>query len=149
MRAQPECVILIGLPGAGKSTIARRRFPDHDYISKDALPAGTRDKQARQQALLRAALSAGRSVVVDNTNVTVAERAAIIAVARELGAVVTGVYAEATTREAIARNERRTGRAKVPKVAIFTCAKRLVPPQAGEGFDALETIRVQPDASVV
>src|SRR5262249_39957189 len=65
---RPECVILVGLPGAGKSTLARSRFPDHTCISKDALPRSGRDKQARQDALLRAALAAGRSVVVDNTN---------------------------------------------------------------------------------
>jgi predicted kinase len=143
-----ECVILVGLPGSGKSTLARRRFPGHVFISKDALPRAARDKQARQDTLLRAALAAGRSVVVDNTNPTPADRAAIIRIAREFGACVIGIYVEASTRAAVARNEQRTGAARVPKVAIFTCAKRLVPPEASEGFDSLETVRVQPDGSV-
>jgi len=138
-----ECVILVGLPGAGKSTYARRHLASHEYISKDAFPPSAKDKQQRQQALLRAALAAGRSVVVDNTNPTPADRAPIIAVARDLGARITGIYIEATTREALARNAGRTGRAKVPNVAIFTCAKRLVPPTLGEGFDALQTVRVE------
>lgn len=139
-----ECVILIGLPGAGKSTFYRERYPSHDHISKDTLPnAG--NKQARQDAALRRALAAGRPVIVDNTNVTPAERAAVIAIAREFGARVVGCYIEATTREAVARNERRSGRAKVPKVAIFTCAKRLVPPVMAEGFDELHTVRVLDD----
>lgn len=142
-----ECVILIGLPGAGKSTFARRAFPLHDYVSKDAFPP-SRDKAARQAAALRASLAGGRSVVVDNTNVTAADRAAIIAVAREFGARVSGIYVEVSTRDAIARNEQRSGRAKVPKVAIFTCAKRLVAPLPGEGFDSLRTLRLQPDGSV-
>ena len=43
----------------------------------------------------------------------------------------------ATTREAVARNEERAGRARVPKVAIFTVAKRLDPPAVDEGFDAV------------
>jgi predicted kinase len=139
--ARPECVILVGLPGAGKTTFARQRYPSHDHISKDTMPASG-NKQARQDAALRRSLAARRSVIVDNTNVTPAERAAIIAIARELDARVVGCYIEATTREAVARNEGRTGRAKVPKVAIFTCAKRLVPPALEEGFDELHTIRI-------
>ena len=99
-----------------------------------------RDKQARQNAALRTALGAGRSVVVDNTNVTPAERAAIIAIAREFGARVIGYYLETPTRDAVARNEKREGKAKVPKVAIFTSAKRLVPPALDEGFDELHTV---------
>jgi predicted kinase len=140
--------VLVGLPGSGKSTFARREFPNHLCISKDAFPPSARDKQARQEAALRGALAAGHSVVVDNTNVTAADRAAIIAIARGLGARVIAVYVEATTRQAIARNEQRSGRGKVPKVAIFTSAKRLVPPVLAEGFDELRTVRVQPDGSV-
>lgn len=141
MTADLECVILVGLPGAGKSTFARAAFPGHVYISKDAFPHGARDKQARQDASLRAALAAGQSTIVDNTNVTVAERAAIIAIARAFGARTRGYFLDVPVREAIARNETREGRAKVPKVAIFTSAKRLVPPSLAEGFDELETIR--------
>jgi predicted kinase len=136
-----ECIILVGLPGAGKSTFARATFPRHEYISKDAFPPSARNKQTRQDAALRAALAAGRSVLVDNTSVTPADRAAIIAIAREFAARIVGYYFEVTTSEAIARNEGREGRAKVPKVAIFTSAKRLIPPALDEGFDELHTIR--------
>lgn len=140
MTRAPECVILIGLPGAGKSTFYRARLPAHVHVSKDEFP-NVRNKQARQDAALHAALAAGRDVVVDNTNVSLAERASVIAIARAHGARVVGYYVEAATREAIARNEKREGRAKVPKVAIFTCAKRLVPPSLAEGFDELHTVR--------
>src|SRR5262249_15007300 len=135
-----ECVILIGLPGAGKSTFARARFPNHTYVSKDALPPHARDKQARQDAAIRGSLSAGRSVLVDNRNITPADRAAIMTIAREFDARIVGYYFNVTTRDAVARNERREGRANVPKVAIFTSAKKLVPPQVSEGFDELHTV---------
>jgi predicted kinase len=137
-------VILIGLPGAGKSTFYRAHYPHYQHISKDTFPPHARDKQARQDRELRAALAAGRSVAVDNTNVTPGDRAAILAIAREYGARVIAYYLEVSTREAVARNEGREGRAKVPKVAIFTAAKRLSPPSALEGFDELHVVSSQP-----
>jgi predicted kinase len=138
--ARPECIILVGLPGAGKTTFARDRYPSHEHISKDAWP-GAGNQQARQDAALRRSLAEGRSVIVDNTNVSPAERAAVIAIAREFDARVVGYYIEASTREAVGRNEQRTGRTRVPKVAIFASARRLVPPVLEEGFDELHTLR--------
>jgi predicted kinase len=141
-------VILIGLPGAGKTTFYTQRLAaTHLHISKDRFPRSARDKQARQDAALAAALDQGRSVAIDNTNVSAAERAAIIVLAKARGARIIGVYIDATTREAVARNERREGPEKVPKVAIFTKAKRLEPPLMGEGFDELRAYRVARDGA--
>jgi predicted kinase len=141
-----DCVVLIGLPGAGKTTFYEQRLSGtHLHISKDRLPASARDKQARQDAAIRAALADGRAVAVDNTNVSAADRASIIEIAKACGARVIGIYIVASTREAIARNDRREGRGKVPKVAIFTKAKRLEPPQLSEGFHELHAYRVAVD----
>ena len=54
-----------------------------------------------------------------------------------------GAACPADDSEAVARNERRDGKARVPKVAIFTAAKRLAPPQMEEGFDELHRFRVE------
>ena len=145
-----EVAILVGLPGAGKSTFYRERLAaTHRHVSKDLLK-NAKNKRVRQDALLREALRAGASVAVDNTNVSPAERAAVIAIAREFGARTVGHYIEAATREAVARNERRPEKqGRVPKVAIFTCAKRLIPPSLEEGFDALHTWRVTEDGRFV
>jgi predicted kinase len=140
-----ECVILVGLPAAGKTTFYHRYFAaTHRHISKDLWP-NTADRGARQRREITGALASGASVVVDNTNPTVADRRAIIDLARAHGARVVGYFLNVTTRQAIARNEGRTGKARVPKVAVFTSAKRLQPPSLAEGFDQL--FRLEPVAN--
>jgi predicted kinase len=142
-----ECVILVGLQAAGKSTLYVRQFAQtHERISMDLHPNAPK-KAIRIEAQLRDLLQQGRSVVVDNTNPTIAARAPLIRIARELGAEVVGYYVEATTREAVARNSKREGRARVPNVGIFTTAKRLQAPTLDEGFDRLYRARMQQDGS--
>ena len=139
----PECVVFTGLPASGKTTFYRQRFAaSHVHISKDLWPSGAA-KASRQARELREALAAGRAVVVDNTSPSAADRAEIIGIARQLGARVIGYYFTATTREAIGRNRGRAAPARVPDVAIFTKAKRLVPPAAAEGFDELYTVAIE------
>jgi predicted kinase len=143
-----ECVILVGLPAAGKTTFYRRYFAStHRHISKDLWPNAT-GRDARQRRLIDETLTAGLSAVVDNTNPTRADRAAILDAARARGAGVVCYFFDVTTREAVARNAGRTGRDKVPKVAIFTVAKRLEPPTLAEGFDQLFRLRLAPDRTL-
>jgi predicted kinase len=140
-----ECVVFVGLPASGKSTFYQQRFAaTHRQISKDLLPKSA-NKSVRQARDLRAALGAGQSVVVDNTNPAIADRAEIIGVARQLGAKVIGYYFAATARECVGRNRGREGAARVPPVAIFTAAKRLVVPTRDEGFDELWRVSIRPD----
>jgi predicted kinase len=133
----PECVVLVGLQGAGKTTLYRERFgATHTHVSKDLWP-NARNREARQRRLLAETLAAGRSVVVDNTNPRAADRAPLVAIGRSHGARLVAYYFDVGPRAALARNAKRPGRARVPPVAVFTTAKRLEPPTREEGFDAL------------
>jgi len=135
--ARVELVILVGLPASGKTSFYRARFePTHVHVSKD-LMRNRRDRQALQLALIDEALAAGRSVVVDNLNATIADRAALIAVARRRGAAVAGYVLDSSRQECLARNSARTGRERVPAVAVHTAAKRMQRPAYEEGFDQL------------
>lgn len=137
-----ECVILIGLPGAGKSSLYREKFAGtHLHVSKDLWPNATK-REDRQRKLIEEALASGKSVVIDNVNPTVADRAALIGIARTHGARVIGYFFDVNTRTAVARNAERTGRGKVPNVAIFTAAKRLQLPTRAEGFDQLFRVTI-------
>jgi predicted kinase len=143
-----ECIILIGLPGVGKSSLYRDKFAaTHVHVSKDLWPNATK-REDRQSDLIAESLDAGRSVVIDNTNPTIAERAKLIALARKHGARVIGYFFDVNTRTAVARNAERTGQGKVPNVAIFTTAKRLQPPTMSEGFDELFRVTIAEDRSL-
>jgi len=132
-----ECVILIGVPASGKSTFFRQRFAGtHDHVSKDLLK-NNRRPQKRQEQLIADALASGRSVVVDNTNPSADVRAPLIALAKAHGAQVTGYLFASEPRDALRRNRARTGKDRVPDVAIFTSFKRLEMPRMEEGFDRL------------
>jgi predicted kinase len=132
-----ELIILTGLQGSGKSTFYRSRFSaTHVLVSKDRMP--NRPKRAvRQRQLIGEALQAGRSVVVDNTNPTSSEREELIRLGRKYGAVIIGYYFASEVRKCAERNQQRTGKERVPDVAIFVTAKKLEHPSLREGFDRL------------
>lgn len=137
-----ELVVFAGLQASGKTTFYRARFADtHVHISKDAWP-NARKKDERQRRLIDEHLRAGRSVVVDNTNPTVADREPLIAAGRAHGVRVSCYSFVVAVDEALRRNAGREGRARIVDVGIYSVAKRLVSPTAGEGFDTVFEVRI-------
>ena len=140
----PELVVFVGLPASGKSTFYRQRFAaTHELVSKDLMPHNQR-RGARQRELVAAALSRGRSVVVDNTNTRRADRAELLALARAAGATATLYHFTSPVGDCLARNRKREGKARVPDVALFVAQKRLEPPADDEGFDARYEVSLLP-----
>lgn len=140
----PELIIFVGLQAAGKSTYYQTHFAaTHVHVSKD-LMKNARNRDEKQQEMIEAALAQGRPVVVDNTNPTPAVRAPLIEIGRRHGARVVACYFETTVKDAVARNRLREGKARVPDVAIFVTAKKMVPPGFDEGFDEVRVIAPLP-----
>lgn len=138
-----ELIIFVGMQAAGKSTYYATHFAaTHVHVSKD-LMKNTRNRDERQRQMIEQALSAGRSVVVDNTNPTPIVRAPLIEQGRRHGARVIGCYFEIAPKLAVERNRLREGKARVPDVAIYVTAKRIVPPSFTEGFDEIRVIRAE------
>lgn len=132
-----ELAVLCGLPASGKSSFYRARLAaTHDLVSKDLLRNNRRPAR-RQAQLVAAALAAGRSVAVDNTNVTRELRRELLDLGRARGAGVVLFYFPAALADCRARNAARLGKERVPDVGLFAMAKALEPPAADEGYDRL------------
>ena len=140
--AGPELVLLIGLQASGKSTFYRERLAaTHVHISKDLL-AKNKNTHARQQRLLKEALSQNKRVALDNTNPSAGLRAEQIALAKSFNARCVGYYFESKMSACLARNSQRVGASRVPDVALFATSKMLALPRYEEGFDGLFYVRL-------
>jgi predicted kinase len=128
-----EAVVLCGVQGSGKTTLYRERFLDtHVRVSMDLLRT-----RAREEAFLNLCLQTQQRFVVDNTNPTAADRRRYIEPARAAGFKVIGYLVEVEAAEALARNDERVGKRRVPVGGVIGTARRLIRPTPEEGFDEL------------
>lgn len=140
-----EAVLLIGIQGAGKSTFYKGHFFDtHVRLSLDLLKT-----RRRERTLLEACLVTGQPFVIDNTNVTEAERAKYIQAARAAGFRVVGYFFEPDPKGSFERNNMREGRRRVPPAGLFGTLKRLQRPRRAEGFDEMFLVSLSPAGEFV
>ncbi len=133
-----EAVIFCGIQATGKTTFFKERFFNtHMRISLDQL--NTRNKELR---FIETCIHTSHPFVIDNTNPSVEERAKYIAIAKANKFKVIGYYFQSKVSDALARNNQRDGKEKVPEVGIKGTYKRLSLPCLEEGFDELYYVSV-------
>jgi predicted kinase len=146
LRAGPaEAVIFCGIQGSGKTTFyTQRLLATHVRISLDLLRT-----RHRERVLMEACLAAGQPFAVDNTNPTRAHRARYVEPARAAGFRVSCLFFDARPREAIARNEARHERERIPVAGVLGTYKRLERPSLQEGFGEIARVTIAPDGRLV
>lgn len=133
----------MGLQGSGKSTFYRQHFAHtHTLVSKDNFP-NNRHKARRQRQLIEEALQQGKSVLVDNTNPTRAERAEVISLAEQYGIPIRGYVFLPDVALSLSRSAQRVGKACIPDVGIYATAAKWQSPSLAEGFAQLFAVTAE------
>jgi predicted kinase len=141
-------VVLVGLPGSGKSTYLQRLGVAG--LSSDAIRQWLADDEKDQSLhdrvfetlryLLRQRLSLGRAVTyIDATNLTPEERRPYIGIGQSYACDTEAIYFDVPLEVCSARNRAR--RRVVPEEAMLKMAARLIPPAPEEGFARVTVIR--------
>jgi len=139
-----ELVLCVGPPASGKSTFTKNHMVKHGYyhVNQDTLKTKQKCLDITKQQL-----TAGKSVVVDNTNPSSSVRREYIAIADYLDIPTRCFYFGSNMELAHHLNllrEKVTGQEHVPNVAYASFESNFQEPSRREGFIEVKQINFRP-----
>lgn len=138
-------VLLVGLPGSGKSTLSKQEFSNYAYINQDSL--GSKDNCV---FLYKECLSKNMNIIVDRCNQDKKQRKLWINIALQYGVEsVNCIYLDVNEEECIARILSRKNHETIlenfpiskKRSIVYKMNKELELPTLDEGFSSILFMR--------
>jgi predicted kinase len=146
----PKLYIMIGLSGAGKSTIAKQLAEDENcvIISSDAIrgeicEGGVADQSKNEEVFkiyhkrIKQNLLAGKNVIADATNITIKSRKAIFETVREIECYIVAYIIPKKIEKCIIDNASNVRNNPVPEDVIYKQHSKFQIPFYEEGFNEI------------
>jgi bifunctional polynucleotide phosphatase/kinase len=130
-----EIVIMMGYPGSGKSTVAKKMCenPDYIYVEGDLYKKSSKMIKVAQEYV-----KIGKSIIFDATNGSKKKRQEYVEFAKTSGYnCVKCIHVATDLEEAYRRNMLRPEDKRVPRVAYSVYKKGFEEPSEDEGFALL------------
>lgn len=156
----PELIMLIGLPGSGKSTYRNKiRSEDKNYlelstddmVDEEAARQGKtysevfhtlnhKELASKMKIMFRQGLNEGRNIIIDRTNMSEKRRKEFLKIVPDTYEKIAVVFSlpDNELKKRIKERAERTGK-DIPSMVLTTMARSYTPPTTAE-FDKIVTI---------
>ena len=154
---KPKLIVMVGIPGSGKSTFAKHYSEDANntptvWISRDevrySLISDKDEYFAKEKDVFKVfakkineALAEGKNVIADATHINAQSRKKLLSSITVPDIQIEACVMELSLQECLANNEKREGRARVPKEAILRMYRQFEYPTFSEGFSSISTVK--------
>jgi bifunctional polynucleotide phosphatase/kinase len=129
-----QVVIMVGYPGSGKSTIAKKICEDEQFVLVQGDIHKTSAKMIKTALL---SIKEGKSIVFDATNSSTKKRSEYLEFAKKHNMSAVCIHVSTSLELSYKRNKERDPENQVPKIAYSVYTKHFVNPSIEEGFELI------------